>query len=277
MPSALHRPKNAQPHGDEPWVEQAFALRDAMSRGEIPDTPLVPPLPSPEAPHGDRRGRLRPNRLVSLRSRLHGRAVSRSFRAVDGVSIGLTLVAVVEMSSPGGLFAASVGSVSPFLLGALLLVWGLGVLKGYDFAPREGLARHLVRVAGAFGITAAGLAAVLVPLRPPVVSLDAMGAWFCASFLAIYALHTTWWLMARHWRRNGKLTPNIVIVGATPAQLAQASRPGWLLVAACGVVVLVVALVAPGADGPTRPPTGGVSAAGRSVAGARTGGQPAGD
>jgi EmrB/QacA subfamily drug resistance transporter len=37
------------------------------------------------------------------------------------------------------------------------------------------------------------------------------------------------------------------IVGAAPAQLAQASRPGWFLVAGCGLLVLVVALVAPAA------------------------------
>lgn len=218
MVSALPRRKSAEPRGDEPWVEQALALRDAVNRREIPEpVGAEAALPSPETHNGDRRGRLRPNRLVSLRSRLHGRTVSRSFRAIDGTAIGLSLIAVVNATSPGGLFAASVGAVSPFLLGALLLVWSLGVLQGYNLGPREGLARHLTRVAGAFAVTAAGLAAVLIPLRPPVVSLDAMGAWFCASFVTLYALHTTWWLMARHWRRNGKLTPNIVIVGATPA------------------------------------------------------------
>lgn len=33
-----------------------------------------------------------------------------------------------------------------------------------------------------------------------------------------------------------------IIAGAAPAHLAQASRPGWLLVAGCGLFVLVVPL-----------------------------------
>jgi Undecaprenyl-phosphate glucose phosphotransferase len=231
MSSAFARPKgpvprDSAPNGDEPWVEQALALRDAMNRREIPaEAPAPSPapaqtagttLPTAETQHSDRRGRLRPGKLVSLRSRLHGRVVARSFRAVDGAVIGLTVVGVLQANLAGGLLAASVASVAPYLLGALLLVWSLGVLQGYDLAPREGLTRHLVRVASAFGVTAAGLAAVLLPLHPAVAPLDAIGAWFCASFVALYALHATWWLMARHWRRTGRLTPNIVIVGATP-------------------------------------------------------------
>lgn len=217
MASALPRSKTAETRGDEPWVDQALALRDAMNRREIPAPAAGAGLPAPETTHGERRGRLRPAKLVSLRSRLDGRAVSRSFRTVDGLAIVAVLAVALEANSPGGLLAASVGSVAPFLLGALLLIWSLGVLQGYDLAPREGLARHLTRVASAFAVTAAGLCAVLLPLRPPVVSLDAMGGWFCTTFVALYGLHSLWWLMARHWRRNGRLTPNIVIVGATPA------------------------------------------------------------
>ncbi len=226
MPSALPRSQPTRPNGDEPWVEQAFALRDAMNRREVPvdsaaETPTAfvagEALPTAELPNGDRRGRLRPGRLVSLRSRLDGRAVARSFRAVDGAVVAASVLGAAQLTSTGGLMAASVGAIAPYLLGAVLLVWSLGVLRGYDLPPREGLTRHLVRVAGAFGVTAAGLAGTLWPLHSSLVSPDAMGAWFCASFVALYVLHATWWLMARHWRRNGKLTPNIVIVGATPA------------------------------------------------------------
>lgn len=203
-----------------------MALRDAMNRRDVPEptpapspasTPSAAPLPTAETSHGDRRGRLRPERLVSLRSRLDGRTVARSFRSVDGLAVAATVVATMHFTTTGGLMAASVGAVAPFLLGALLLIWSLGVLQGYDLSPREGLTRHLVRVASAFGVTAAGLVATLWPLHSPMVTIDTMGAWFCATFVGLYMLHTAWWLMARHWRRNGKLTPNIVIVGATPA------------------------------------------------------------
>ena len=39
------------------------------------------------------------------------------------------------------------------------------------------------------------------------------------------------------------------VVGAAPADLARASRPGWLLVAGCGLLLLVAALAAPTAGG----------------------------
>ncbi len=48
-----------------------------------------------------------------------------------------------------------------------------------------------------------------------------------------------------------------IVVDAPPAQLAQASRPGWLLVAGCGLLVLVVTLLAPTAGGRRKPQAGG--------------------
>ena len=57
-----------------------------------------------------------------------------------------------------------------------------------------------------------------------------------------------------------------IIVDASPAHLAQASRPGWLLVAGCGLLVLVVTLVAPAATGHRKPQVGGQSAGGRRTA-----------
>jgi EmrB/QacA subfamily drug resistance transporter len=53
-----------------------------------------------------------------------------------------------------------------------------------------------------------------------------------------------------------------IIAGAPPEHLAQASRPGWLLVAGCGLVVLAVALLAPAAAGHRRPQAGTESSEG---------------
>jgi MFS family permease len=46
------------------------------------------------------------------------------------------------------------------------------------------------------------------------------------------------------------------VVDAPPAHLAEASRPGWLLVAGCGLLILVVTLLAPAADGHRKPQAG---------------------
>jgi Undecaprenyl-phosphate glucose phosphotransferase len=42
-----------------------------------------------------------------------------------------------------------------------------------------------------------------------------LGPWFGASFVLVLGLHTAWWTATRAMRRSGRLTPNIVIVGAT--------------------------------------------------------------
>src|SRR5262249_8181223 len=51
--------------------------------------------------------------------------------------------------------------------------------------------------------------------RPKVVPGVDFSAWFGASFVGLYALHGLWWLIVRRWRNLGRLTPNIVVVGAT--------------------------------------------------------------
>jgi MFS family permease len=53
-----------------------------------------------------------------------------------------------------------------------------------------------------------------------------------------------------------------LIASAAPAQLAQASRPGWLLVGACGLLVLLAAIPAPARQAPET--TRGPSSSGRS-------------
>src|SRR5690606_19685574 len=102
------------------------------------------------------------------------------------------------------------------LLGVtLVLLAGLNLAKAYDFSRHEGLAFHLARLAvavsGAGGVTLAGL--FLTRSHPQL--WEAVGVWLCLSLVALYALHATWFLVVRHWRNQGRLTPNIVVLGAT--------------------------------------------------------------
>ncbi|TLP50274.1 MFS transporter [Microbispora tritici] len=61
-----------------------------------------------------------------------------------------------------------------------------------------------------------------------------------------------------------------IIAGAPPAHLAEASRPGWLLVAACGLLVLAATLAAP-ASGGRKPQAGGQPGDDRRTAEAQVG------
>jgi EmrB/QacA subfamily drug resistance transporter len=62
-----------------------------------------------------------------------------------------------------------------------------------------------------------------------------------------------------------------LVVDTAPAHLAQASRPGWFLVAACGLLILVVALIAPAARAQRGPQPGKAAADRPRPAEARTG------
>jgi len=168
-------------------------------------------LPPAEATRSDRRGPMRPGALSPTRSRLTGWMLGAIFRLADAAA----LAAIALAAAPLAAGRIEPASLSPFAVGALMVLWSVSALKGYALAQREGLGRHLVRVAAGFGLAALGLELLLVGFRPSIVAPEPFGLWFLTSFLALYALHGLWWLMVRRWRADGRLTPNIVVVGAT--------------------------------------------------------------
>ena len=133
------------------------------------------------------------------------------FRGAD--VLALTAIALVAAPLAAGRMAPS--SLAPFAIGAFILVWSLSALHAYAFTQREDLIRHLVRLSAGFGLAALALQLLLMGFRPAVVAPEPFGLWFLASFAALATLHVGWWLLVRRWRAMGRLTPNIVVVGAT--------------------------------------------------------------
>jgi Undecaprenyl-phosphate glucose phosphotransferase len=168
-------------------------------------------LPAAEVASSDRRGPMRPVSLTPTRSRLTGWMLGVIFRAADTAALAAIAVAAAWMAA-GELSSAS---LAPFAVGALIVLWSLSTLRAYALAQHEGLGRHLVRVAAGFGLAALALELLLLGFRPAVIAPKPFGVWFLASFAAFYALHAIWWALVRRWRATGRLTPNIVIVGAT--------------------------------------------------------------
>ena len=207
--------------------------REFVALGEDPGsvfgraTPAPQPKPVFEAPRpapapqraqkaaGDRRGPLRPKALVSTRSRLRGEQVAHLFRATDIAGLAALTWGMCDFANPRGVWMSPVGAVAPFFAGALLLISGLGSTGAYGFRAREGLVQHLVAVTGAFALTGAALAAILWIARAPDFLVQALTTWFCLGLVLSYALHIGWWVAVRLLRQSGRLTPNIVIVGAT--------------------------------------------------------------
>jgi Undecaprenyl-phosphate glucose phosphotransferase len=190
-----------------------------------PAPPISPPAieaQAVEAPkfepfraNSERRGPLRPKALVSTRSRLRGESVARMFRTADIVALtGLTWIAC-DLANPMGVWMSPVGAVAPFFAGVLALIFGLGSTRAYGFRPREGLLHHLMTVTGAFALTGAALAAIMWIAHAPDFLAEDLTVWFCLGLVLSYALHVGWWLAVRRLRLSGRLTPNVVIVGAT--------------------------------------------------------------
>jgi Undecaprenyl-phosphate glucose phosphotransferase len=182
----------------------------ASAPGELllDETMRVRALPPAEQPR-DRRGPMRPAALTPTRSRLTGWMLGAIFRIGDAVALGWLAVAAAPLAA--GRLAPS--SLTPFIVGSVALLWGLSTIHAYAFAQREALGQHLVKVAAGFGLAALGLEFLMLGFRPTVAE-GPFAIWFVASFATLYGLHSFWWAMVRRWRAKGRLTPNIVVVGA---------------------------------------------------------------
>ena len=156
-----------------------------------------------------RRGPFRPGRLVPARTRMQVRSLSRMFRVVDGLVFAGVTVAAISIARP------TPDVFAPLVLGALALLPALYLLEAYTFHRRETLGRQALRVSAAFGVV--GVVVVLATLIFERGRIDAalLAGWGAALAVATAALHIAWWRAVDHGRRDGRLTPNVVVVGAT--------------------------------------------------------------
>ncbi len=171
---------------------------------------LIDPPAGAAAPR--RRGPLRPTALASSRKRIEGAALRRLFALLDAV---VMLLAALSALGFGGapLLSRSLGQLLPMTVGSLMALAVMRASRLYLFPPRQTLARHLCKIA-VVALGAAGVALVLSGLAP---QWRATTLTWCADLtLALLAAHALWWSRVEFWRREGRLTPNVVMVGATP-------------------------------------------------------------
>ncbi len=110
---------------------------------------------------------------------------------------------------------SQLSAVVPFALSAAVLLLALYCLNAYAFTHRETLARHLLRVTAAIGASA------LIGTTLPLVMdsswrLEGETLWvLLAAPSVLLGLHAAWWTIIARGRSQGRLTPNVVVVGAT--------------------------------------------------------------
>jgi Undecaprenyl-phosphate glucose phosphotransferase len=158
-----------------------------------------------------RRGPFRPEVWLNVRQRRAARMSSHAFRAVDlaalwPASLGWALAG----ASPS---QTSVAAAAPVLVAALVLHRLSAALGLYRFPRDHRAGRHLADLAGV--ILAAGCVGALLTLILPGSDTGRMTGWLATVAVALIALHVVWMSLVARWRRNGALTPNVVVVGAT--------------------------------------------------------------
>ena len=153
------------------------------------------------------RGPFRPDVLSPVRTRLTGTMLRQSFRGLDGAVL-LSMLALTP-----ALAHTPLRTLWPSLLGAALAFVVLPTVGAYAYDARESLLRAVCRVAGAMALAAIPTLAI-ARLLSSAAELSTL-VWSAAALLALCALHAGALVKVRRWRREGRLTPNILVVGAT--------------------------------------------------------------
>jgi Undecaprenyl-phosphate glucose phosphotransferase len=156
-----------------------------------------------------RRGPFRPGRLVPARARMQVRGLSRLFRVIDGLAFAAVTVAAIMGARP------TPDLYAPLVLGALALPPALYLLEAYAFHRRETLGRQALRVCAAFGVVGVVVLLAVLVFGHEQADIALISGWGAALASATAVLHLAWWRVVDHGRREGRLTPNVVVVGAT--------------------------------------------------------------
>jgi Undecaprenyl-phosphate glucose phosphotransferase len=160
----------------------------------------------------ERRGPLRPERLASARSRLSGAALARRVQISD---LAL-LTAVFALKALGDGLG---GSTALVLAASGLVAATLISFDAYQLNARERLYQHIYRVIGAVGGSGLMLLTFASFTEPAMKAANILHIvdWCLTAVAVLCASHLVWFSYISRLRSRGFLTPNLMIVGATPA------------------------------------------------------------
>ncbi len=174
-------------------------------------TSATPERPDPGA---ERRGPFRPSRLVTSRSRQSGRQAAHGFRLADvAVLAAVTTVALVVLVE-GPVWRAPLSRALPLVAAALVTGRLLRSVGLYRFRRRDRVVVHMVGIGLVVGV-GTFVGALLAVIAGNGSRPSDLVRWGVVALAGLLVLHGLWWSIVRRWRRDGRLTPNIVIVGAT--------------------------------------------------------------
>ena len=163
----------------------------------------------------DRRGPFRPQRLVSSRERKNGGLLVRLFRAGDASVLLILSILCAAPPARHGLLATPIGDTLPFIVAGAAAYVLLKICGFYRFGRDRSPILHMAGVLAVLAVAAiAGLVlAAQAPDNDAIV--NGMMAWGLSAGALFLCLHALWLGLIGRWRHEGKLTPNVVVVGAT--------------------------------------------------------------
>jgi Undecaprenyl-phosphate glucose phosphotransferase len=156
-----------------------------------------------------RRGPFRPGRLVPARARIQVRDLSNLFRALDAAAFTVITAAAILIARP------PVAAFAPMVLGAVALPLALYLLEAYVFRRRDTLRQHALRVLTSLVGVALAVSLAVPAFGETQADPTLVARWGAALAATTGVLHTAWWRIIDQGRRQGRLTPNVVVVGAT--------------------------------------------------------------
>ena len=158
------------------------------------------------------RGPLRPSRLITARSRVGGDTLTRLVQATD-------IVILFALYATRWLRAEPPGMLSLLAIASMLTLGALVNFDAYRFTAREQPLNHAYRVIGSVGgscLIMLAAAHIIAPDQRPERVLHLFD-WCMATAAILVASHIIWFSFIHRLRRRGLLTPNLMIVGATPS------------------------------------------------------------
>ncbi len=129
--------------------------------------------------------------------------------------VGLSVISLIAISGlAGGLHGAALGEAFPYLVAPAFIVWGIWSADGYRFPFTEKVLDHIARVSLGASLAIAAMA-LFIALTPIGGSALYFAGYSAIGFIFAITAHAHHVAFTKHLIRSGRLSENVVIVGAT--------------------------------------------------------------
>ena len=126
------------------------------------------------------------------------------------------IIAWVGLVSAGfDLFASPVSTVLPYMMIPMIVGWSLRTADAYGLSYAKPVTQQMLRSSLAIGLALLALVVTVMLIYPSVISRSILGT-ACLTYAFVIVVHAHVFVLYRMLTRQGLLSENVVLVGATP-------------------------------------------------------------